>query len=162
MDAVSEARLRQVCPALAAKTHTLAAMLEQDNVYIRVVQGMRTWAEQDTLYTQGRTAPGNIVTNVQGGYSYHNYGLAVDCVPSQFAPDKPYFPDWNSSHPVWKSMEAKGISLGLDSGVLWRTFPDAPHFQLTGPWPEGEPDDNLRQLFMDGGIQAVWQEVGLI
>jgi peptidoglycan L-alanyl-D-glutamate endopeptidase CwlK len=49
---------------------------------IRVVQGLRSWTEQDALYAMGRTAPGKIVTNVKGGYSYHNYGMAVDCVPS--------------------------------------------------------------------------------
>jgi peptidoglycan LD-endopeptidase CwlK len=28
-----------------------------------------------------RTAPGKIVTNAKGGYSNHNFGLAVDVVP---------------------------------------------------------------------------------
>lgn len=48
------------------------------NMAIRVVQGLRTIEEQDALFAQGRTRPGNIVTRAKGGSSYHNYGLAID------------------------------------------------------------------------------------
>ena len=41
---------------------------------------LRTFAEQNALYAQGRTKPGPIVTNAQAGQSYHNYGLALDIV----------------------------------------------------------------------------------
>ena len=159
MDSVSESRLAQVMPALADKIRQLASQLEASGTYIRVVQGLRTTAEQDALYAQGRTAPGKIVTNCRGGYSYHNFGLAVDCVPSTQGPGQPYDPDWNESHPVWKQMIDAGVALGLTAGALWRSFPDAPHFQLTGRFPEGAPDDELRQLFAQGGFNAVWAVV---
>jgi peptidoglycan LD-endopeptidase CwlK len=158
MDAVSEARLQNVMPMLADKIRQMASMLETEGIEIRVVQGLRTVAEQDALYAQGRTTPGKIVTNCKGGFSYHNYGLAVDVVPSQFAPDQPYNPDWNSSHPAWKRMEAVGQSLGLDSGATWRTFVDAPHLQITGRFPEGAPNDQARTL-AESGLPAVWEAV---
>jgi peptidoglycan L-alanyl-D-glutamate endopeptidase CwlK len=158
MDAVSEARLQNVMPMLADKIRQMATMLEQEGITIRVVQGLRTVAEQDALYAQGRTTPGKIVTNCKGGFSYHNYGLAVDVVPSQFAPDQPYNPDWNSAHPAWKRMEAVGQSLGLDSGATWRSFPDAPHFQISGKFPEGAPNDKAREL-AESGLPAVWEAV---
>lgn len=161
MDSISEARIQLIWPVLADKVRTMSTMLEQEGILIRVVQGLRSWQEQDNLYAQGRTAPGKIVTKCRGGYSYHNFGMAADCVPSQFGPDQPYNPDWNPSHGSWKRMEAVGVSLGLDSGATWRSFPDAPHFQITGRFPEGEPDDEVRQLFKDGGMQAVWSEAGL-
>lgn len=158
MDSISEARLQQIAPFLAQKIHTMSDMLEPEGIIIRVVQGLRSWTQQDALYAQGRTTPGLIVTKVRGGYSYHNFGLAVDCVPDD--PSLPgYQPDWNANHPSWKRMEAVGQSLGLDSGAVWRTFPDAPHFQITGRFPEGEPDDELRQIFKDGGMVSVWSEV---
>ncbi|WP_305953442.1 M15 family metallopeptidase [Paenibacillus sp. P32E] len=53
-----------------------AAMPEESNIVI--TQGLRTIAEQDALYAQGRTKPGQIVTNARGRTSYHNFGLAVD------------------------------------------------------------------------------------
>lgn len=159
MDLVSEQRLEEVMPLLADKIRQMASKLAAQGITIRVVQSLRTNEEQDALYAQGRTAPGKVVTNVKGGYSYHNFGLAVDCVPS--LPGGAYMPDWNPQHPVWKQMEATGEALGLDSGSTWRTFPDAPHFQLTGQYPEGEPSDNLRALASVAGLRSVWESISL-
>lgn len=162
MDPVSEQRLMQVAPGLATIIRQLAASLAAESIYVRVVQGLRTVEEQNALYAQGRTTPGRIVTNVRGGYSYHNFGLAVDLVPSEFAPDQPYNPDWNPQHPSWKTMETAGVAFGLDVGAEWRTFPDAPHFQLSEQFPEDEPSDEVRQLYQQGGLTAVWQAAKLI
>lgn len=46
----------------------------------RFAYTIRTFAEQEALYAQGRTKPGKVVTNAKAGMSYHNYGLAVDIV----------------------------------------------------------------------------------
>ncbi|HLW53255.1 MAG TPA: M15 family metallopeptidase [Candidatus Angelobacter sp.] len=160
MDSISETRLQTVFPLLADKIRQLADEMAGNSIDIRVVQALRTVAEQDALFAQGRTAPGSIVTKVRGGFSYHNFGLAVDCVPSQFGPDQPFNPDWNSSHPTWKTMEQCGQDLGLISGSAWRTFPDAPHFQLNGRFPQDEPDDEVRTLAQGpGGLQDVWDAV---
>jgi peptidoglycan LD-endopeptidase CwlK len=35
---------------------------------------------QTHLYAQGRTAPGKIITNAKAGFSWHQYGVAVDLV----------------------------------------------------------------------------------
>lgn len=48
------------------------------------VQGLRTFAQQQALYNQGRTTAGNIVTKAKAGQSYHNYGLAIDIVPYNY------------------------------------------------------------------------------
>jgi peptidoglycan L-alanyl-D-glutamate endopeptidase CwlK len=160
MDEVSEQRLSLVYPVLASKIRSMAEALQSKGVVIRVVQGLRTVDEQNALYAQGRTVPKTTcVTNCRGGHSYHNFGLAVDCVPSSSGPDQPYNPDWNSSHPVWKQMEAAGKAQGLAVGALWRTFPDAPHFQLTGPYPEGCPSAACQDLLAKGGMPAVWGSV---
>ena len=49
-------------------------------VRLRFTQTLRTNAEQDELYAQGRTKKGSKVTNAKGGQSIHNYGLAFDIV----------------------------------------------------------------------------------
>lgn len=160
MDAVSEQRLALVMPTLADKIRYLCRLLEAEGEEIRVTYGLRTVAQQDALYAQGRngdTRPR--VTNAPGGYSYHNFGLAVDCCPSQFGPDQPFNPDWNETHPTWVRMEALGQQLGLTNGAHWRTVHDAPHFQLTGRFPEGAPSDELRAILRDKGTQAVWDAV---
>jgi peptidoglycan LD-endopeptidase CwlK len=161
LDPLSEARLAEVHPALAAKVRSMAEMLALENINIRVVQSLRSWAEQAALYAEGRDAEGNVVdkskvvTNAKAGTSWHNYGLAVDVAP--FDGD---VPDWNSNHPAWKRIVAVGESVGLISGSNWRTFPDWPHFQLTGRYPES-PDDAVRSVFQSSGIDAVWNDSGL-
>lgn len=152
MNQSSQDRLKLVWPVLAENIYQLSTALIHEGIYIAVVQGLRTVEEQDALYAQGRTAPGKIVTNARGGQSWHNFGLAVDC-----APVNPYASiDWNASHPQWKRMEELGVSLGLTSGARWAHLPDAPHFQLTGAWPEAEPTDEVRELCAQGGLKAVW------
>ena len=162
LDTVSQLRLAEVWPVLAARITQLAATLEAQGIDIRVVQGLRTVAQQDALYAQGRTTPGKVVTNCRGGYSWHNYGMAVDCVPGQDIPNAPaYIPDWNPEHPSWLAMEAAARSLGLTCGADWRTFVDYPHFQLTGQYPDGAPDDEVRQIAKNQGLKALWSTVNV-
>jgi peptidoglycan L-alanyl-D-glutamate endopeptidase CwlK len=154
MNISSEAFLANINPSLADKIRQMAAVLAGRGITVIATAGVRTWAEQDTLYAQGRTTPGKIVTNAQGGYSWHNFGCAVDCAPEVIDGQI----DWNASHPQWKLMEEVGVSLGLVSGANWLRLQDAPHFQLTGRFPVS-PDDEARQIFTDQGTQEFWNEV---
>lgn len=174
MDAISQARLSLVHPALASKIGQMADMLA-DEFSFRVTQGVRSWNEQAALYAQGRESLAQVnamrlavnwapITDVQNvvvthaapGYGWHNFAMAVDTVPDDTT--LPGFqPDWNESHPAWQRMIDVGTSLGLVNGKSWR---DEPHFQLTGRFPV-TPTDEVRQLFKDGGTQAVWESSGL-
>lgn len=110
------------------------------NVTCRFTYTLRTFAEQDALYAQGRTrlfdAQGKrlgIVTKAKGGQSIHNYGLAFDIVllvnngaswdtVKDF--DKDSKPDWMEVVSIFKK---HGYTWGGD----WK-FKDAPHFEKTG------------------------------
>jgi len=142
-------------PSLADKIRTLGEMLSQEGITIRVIQGLRTWAEQDALYAQGRTTPGKIVTNAKGGESWHNLGVACDCAPM----NSDQTVDWNPAHPQWKRMEELGVSLGMVSGANWLRLVDAPHFQYTSPYPMAEPNDEARQVYLTEGAEAFWATV---
>jgi len=155
IDAISAARLQLVCPALADKIQQMAERLDLESIRFRVTQGLRTWQEQATLYAQGRSTPGKVVTNAAPGHSYHNFGLAVDVVPLTALG-----PDWNEGHPQWQRLVQVGTSIGLVAGAQWRTFPDWPHFQLTGVFPVS-PNDEVREILRDHGMERVWQEAGL-
>ena len=161
MDNLSEARLAVVHPLLAQRIRSMADLLAGENINIRVVQGLRTWQEQAALYDEGRDEDGNVVdkskvvTNAKAGTSWHNYGLAVDVAPFDGG-----IPDWNASHPAWKRIVAVGESVGLILGSTWRTFPDWPHFQMTGRFPDS-PDEAVKQVYQQGGIDAVWTDSGL-
>lgn len=155
MDQISEQRLQQVYPALATSIRIMATSLAVQGIYIRVTQGLRTVAEQDALYAQGRTAPGKIVTNCQGGHSYHNFGMAVDCCPSKAGPNDPFDPQWDITDPKYARMVAAGRDSGLNCGADWEHFKDVPHFQLTGSWPVGAPPSEARELAASG-LEHVW------
>jgi peptidoglycan LD-endopeptidase CwlK len=163
MNASSQLRLAQVYPRLSAKIHELESILAVEFPII-VSQGLRTVATQHGIWLQGRNPDGSyidpihhkgVVTNADGGHSWHNFGLAVDCDPLE----KDGSIDWNSEHPQWKRMEEAGRSIGLTSGANWIRIQDAPHFQLTGRFPEGAPDNEVRLLYAQGGLQMVWDQV---
>ncbi|WP_280637246.1 peptidoglycan-binding protein [Alkalihalobacillus sp. BA299] len=92
-----------------------------------IISGFRSIEKQNELYEQGRSKPGNIVTNAPGGHSYHNYGLAVDI--GILNPDGKSF-NWNDLN-AFKQLGQIGVSLGFEWGGNWRTFKDYPHFQYT-------------------------------
>jgi peptidoglycan L-alanyl-D-glutamate endopeptidase CwlK len=157
MDSVSEAKLQLVCPALSIKIHTLAEMMELAGQPITIVRGLASWAEQDKLYQQGRTTPGEIVTHAPPGHSYHEFGMAVDCCPTSLLST----PNWSPESPIWADYGNKAKSLGLFwGGDFVHVPPDRPHLQLTDSFPVS-PSDQVRQLFLSRGMEGVWQEAGL-
>lgn len=153
MNAVSEARLKDVNPGLADKIRQLADALTQEHIEIRVTQGLRTWADQARLYAQGRTAPGPRVTDARPGESWHCFGLAVDVAPF----DHWGKPDWDATHPAYRRIVALGTTLGLKSGIAWN---DVPHLQLTGRFG-ASPDGEVRQIYDAAGVEGIWKEAGL-
>jgi peptidoglycan L-alanyl-D-glutamate endopeptidase CwlK len=113
--------------AIDAWTEAQAAM--PDNVRIIVVQGLRTFAESDKLYQQGRTTPGPIVTKAAAGQSYHNYGLAFDfAMITDGKEDITVGPNWLK---VVSIMEAHGMYWG---GHFPMGFHDDPHFENRYNW----------------------------
>ena len=151
MDSVSEARLKLVNPMMSDKVKRVAGILESEGITVRVTQGLRSWNEQAALYEQGRSLPGAVVTNSPAGYSWHNFGLAVDLVPMVDGS-----PDWDVKHPAWTRMSEVAGALGFTCGAHFST-PDRPHIQMNGRFPLS-PDGEVRQLFKDGGMGAVWDE----
>lgn len=108
--------------AIAAWTEAQAAM--PGNVQIIVVEGLRSFAESNDLYAQGRTAPGPIVTKAKAGQSYHNYGLAFDfAMITNGKDDEVVGPNWLK---VVSVMKAHGMQWG---GDFPEGFHDNPHFE---------------------------------
>jgi peptidoglycan L-alanyl-D-glutamate endopeptidase CwlK len=100
---------------------------------------LRTFAEQDGLYAQGRTKPGAIVTKAKGGQSYHNYGLAIDIVLLVDKDKNGTFEtaSWDvktdfdgDGKSDWQEVVTIFKRYGYEWGGDWK-FNDAPHFQKT-------------------------------
>lgn len=153
MDAASEARLARVNPQLANRIRLMAAELKKQGITIMAVSGLRTFAEQDALYAQGRTKPGSIVTNARGGQSLHNYGLAVDVVPVNGNGQ----PNWNASEATWQKIGAAGKKQGMEWGGDWKSFKDRPHFQMTA----GKSVSTLLSEYRanGGNLPKIWNGV---
>lgn len=78
MDKVSYDRCQKLHPLLRKDAMEVLQWAWQRGIRVRYTQTLRTFEEQDGLYAQGRTKPGQIVTKAKGGQSMHNYGLALD------------------------------------------------------------------------------------
>ena len=119
--------LNEVVPALTSVT-------------CRFAYTLRTFAEQDALYSQGRTklfdTQGKrlgIVTKAKGGQSIHNYGLAFDIVllinnGASWDAVRDFDKDGRSD---WMEV----VNIFKKHGYIWGgdwKFKDAPHFEKTG------------------------------
>lgn len=108
----------------------------------RFTHTLRTFEEQDALYSKGRTTgtKGKTVTNAKGGQSYHNYGCATDiCLLVDTNGDGSYeTASWQTNVDFdgdgkkdWMEVVDIFEKYGWESGLRWKSFPDAPHFQKT-------------------------------
>lgn len=110
-------------PLVARQATAVVKEMELLGHPVRITDGFRSTLEQDKLYAQGRTTPGNIVTQAKGGQSFHNYGVAVDMVFRKEG--------YNASDSLWQTLGAVGKKHGFKWGGDWTSFVDKPHFELT-------------------------------
>jgi peptidoglycan LD-endopeptidase CwlK len=127
VDSRSEKYIATLLPEVRPIARSLVQKAAQSGINIKVISGLRTYAEQEALYAQGRTKPGAKVTNVRGGYSNHNFGIAFDI--GVFEGSK-YLAD----SVKYKAVGALGMDLGLEWGGNWKSLVDQPHFQLRPKW----------------------------
>ena len=142
IDKISLDRLETLHPKLREEGKTIFLEIEKaltGRAICRIAYAIRTFAEQDALYAQGRTTSGKIVTNAKGGQSYHNYGLALDIVllvdkdkngtfeSASWETNVDFDGDGKSD---WQEIVAIFKRYGWEWGGDWK-FSDKPHFQKT-------------------------------
>ncbi|SET62301.1 M15 family metallopeptidase [Paenibacillus sp. NFR01] len=120
-------------PVVLAAAGALIQRSYARGVPIMITQGLRTIAEQNALYAQGRTKKGPIVTNARGGESYHNYGLAIDF--ALLLPDGTNL-SWDTSRDGdrdktadWQEVAYEAKQLGFEWGGDWTSFKDYSHLE---------------------------------
>lgn len=105
-----------------------------------ITEGVRTFARQQQLYAQGRTAKGSIVTNTDGIKNKSNhqpksdgYGYAVDLYPfyngSVQVNDKDVIPRLKAIAIHVKAV-SKCLGIGINWGGDFKGLFDPPHFEL--------------------------------
>ena len=121
--------LSSLHPRVAELAQQFLDLAEENGLEVRIIEAFRSWDDQDARYAQGRTAPGQIVTDAMGGDSYHNWGLAFDAAPvvnGEIA--------WDDTE-KFDLMGELGQQVGLEWGGNWTSYRinlvDKPHFQYT-------------------------------
>ncbi len=90
-----------------------------------MIEGHRTWEEQDALYARRPK-----VTNARGGYSNHNFGIAADFGVFR---GKSYLDDADPelAAQIHAAVAVHARKLGFEWGGDWRTMKDFPHYEIS-------------------------------
>ncbi len=130
----SASRVAALHPVVRQAAERLIERSFARGVPIVITQGLRTIAEQDALYAQGRTKPGQIVTNARGGYSNHNFGVAIDfclLMPDGRSVTWDMVRDGDGDKVAdWNEVVAIAKELGFAWGGDWTKFKDYPHLEM--------------------------------
>lgn len=123
---INSRNFKDLLPVVAAKADAFVTACRAQGIEVLITSTYRDHESQNALYAQGRTTPGKRVTNAKGGQSWHNHKCAFDFVPIVNGKAM-----WEDSR-TFKRCGAIAVSLGLDWGGSWKSFPDMPHCQYTG------------------------------
>ena len=114
----NENHIKLLHPEIRDKVRVFINKAKEKGYDLKIISGLRTFAQQAGIYAQGRTAPGAIVSNAPAGSSYHNYGLAIDVMERT----------GRSRYTEFKDL---AINDGWEWGGNFSSLYDAPHFQFT-------------------------------
>ena len=153
-DEITRERIQRLHPDIRDDAEKFILDAQKEGIELRVTDTYRTIEEQNELYKRGRDEDGNIiegeerVTDVKGGYSYHNYGLALDVVEIQDD-----VPVWNN--PQWETIGRIGEERGFEWGGRWKDITDKPHFQKTFGFSAEELLEKIKnnQVGRDGYVK---------
>ena len=122
---ISSRKIEDLTPVVAMLAKSFIAECKKQGIDILITSTYRDFASQNALYAQGRSMPGNIVTNAKGGQSYHNFRVAFDFVPLIHGK-----PAWNNARTFTKCGNI-AENLGLEWAGRWEGFKEMAHCQFT-------------------------------
>ena len=127
--------LADLQPTVRVMAEQLLARSAAVGIPLDVTFTLRDFATQNALYARGRTCPGCIVTDARAGYSFHNYGLAVDVVLTELLA----LPNWGDTpvppartDALWAKVAALGKAIGGRWGGDFHSIRDRPHYEWAG------------------------------
>lgn len=137
---MTDRNIADLCSEMQIKAQQFLTDCRSADLDAFLTETYRSNAEQNQDFEQGRTMPGHIITNAQGGQSPHNCTLP-DGTPASKAfdfaiQDASGILDWDASDPDWQKAISIGEALGLVSGSTFHSIKDSPHFELKD-WNQG-------------------------
>lgn len=123
---INSRRVEDLNPKVRALCESFLLKCKSEGIDVIITSTYRDNESQNALYAQGRTIPGQKVTNARGGESFHNYKVAFD-----FAPIINGKPSWDDPK-IFENCGRIAESLGLEWAGRWKTFKELAHCQYTG------------------------------
>jgi peptidoglycan LD-endopeptidase CwlK len=123
---INSRNINMLHPVVAAICRAFVDECAKQNIDVLVTSTYRDNESQATLFAQGRTTPGKIVTNARAGQSWHNWRAAFDFVP--IISGKAQWNDTATFERCGKIAEA----IGLEWAGRWTRFRELAHCQYTG------------------------------
>ena len=122
---INSRSLDDLIPQAKAKILQWVELCKSENIDLLIYCTYRDNDQQNFLYASGRTRPGRILTNARGGYSFHNYRLAVDFVPMVGGK-----PQWLDVMLFTRAGEL-AEEVGLEWAGRWKSFKELGHVQYS-------------------------------
>lgn len=139
---------KKIHPELVKKLKKLKSLCKENGISIKFSEGYRTVAEQDALYAQGRTKPGNVVTNARGSSysSQHQWGIAADFYLNMDIDGDGDKKDdaFNDVTNMFSRVGRLAEEVGLSWGGNWTRIFDKPHLYI-GKW--GSTTSDLKSMY---------------
>jgi len=107
-------------PDVCANCKVFLTSCEKAGLHVKITSTLRDAEYQASLYAQGRTTAGQIVTNAKTP-SFHGAGLAFDVCQNIAGKE------WETD--FFSKCAKIGKEMGFEWGGDWKEFPDKPHFQ---------------------------------
>lgn len=123
---INSRELTALHPRVAALCDRFIVACKEQGIEVLITSTYRDAESQNALYAQGRTTPGNIVTNAKAGQSWHNWRCAFDFVPIVNGKAQ-----WNDAA-TFERCGKIAESLGLEWAGRWTRFRELAHCQFTG------------------------------
>ena len=126
---INSRKIEDLKPLAQTACNIFMKECKKANLNVCITQTLRDAEYQNSLYQQGRTKPGSIVTNCDGykKKSNHQSGYAWDiCLNVN---GKEY-----SDSSFFEKCGAIARKLDITWGGDWTSFRDTPHFEITSSW----------------------------
>lgn len=123
---INSRKIEDLTPIAQEKCKLFIAECAKNGLKVKIIQTLRDQDYQKSLYAQGRTTPGKIVTKCDGvkNKSRHQSGKAWDAVVLDEDGDI----NWSDAT-LYKKMADIAVSLGLVAGYYF-SFRDLDHFEV--------------------------------
>lgn len=138
-------------PGLIPICNEFVRRCKDSGLNVLVTETFRTKSEQDEIYAQGRTKPGNIISNAPYPKSPHCWGVAFDFCRNVKGRE------YDDSDGFFAKCGAVGKSLGLTWGGDWKTFVDKPHLEWTKYMPGSSTSWLIRTYGTPERFMDTWE-----